>query len=303
MTNPTLGYTAKIVPELEPLARPITDAAPHPKNVRKHSIEKIAQSLEQHGQRAPIVVQSSTGLIVKGNGTHAAATLLGWDVLAQVWQEMTDDEALAFLYADNRTSDLATYDRKKLRDGLKEMLKGPGLFDSLWEVAEFEDLDEELNGATVLAQQESGARYADDGVENTARKERAALPGEKMREVPLVLTIADHAMFVERLKVLQRAFGTTGTIATVAEAIKRQAEAEAAGTQITGRALDDGAQKAIRYESLKELRDTFTSLPDEAMTRSRIYSILQHALEANRPPAAESAVLPGQASLFAEELA
>lgn len=229
-----LGYTASIAPELTALARPLADAKLHPKNIRKHRLEKIAQSLTTHGQRAPIIVQSSTGYIVKGNGTWEAAKMLGWDRIAMSVQDMNDTMALGFLYADNRASDLASYDRKKLRDGLAAMIEGPGLLDTLWEIDEFEDLDEEFRGVTTLAT--LPVSESDPVIEGGSPVEATAPdPRKKMREVPMVFTAEEHAMFTGWLTVLCGAFQVTQRQGAIYEAVRRQAIVENGGAQITGR--------------------------------------------------------------------
>lgn len=253
MTGTDFGYATNIADELKELARPLEDAHPHPDNARKHRLEKIAQSLSKHGQRSPIIVQASTGNIVKGNGTWEAAKILGWHELAMVFQEMSDEEAFAYLLDDNRPSDLASYDRKKLHAGLKRMMDGPGLLDTLWEVEEFEDLDEEFRGiATLPPKSPDGTPEQAEGVEAGGTPASPVVPGEKMREVPIVLTAADHALFVERLRILKKAFHTSSTIDTIVEAVRRQATAEAEGATMTGASLDEGAKAVAVREWANE---------------------------------------------------
>lgn len=296
---PQMGFSSKIAPELEMFRRPIGDAKLHPDNVRKHSIEKIAQSLEAHGQRALIIVHVETGYIVKGNGTQTAAQLLGWTETAQVWQSMSDEEAMAFLYADNRASDLATYDRKKLRDGLAAMVGQPGFFDTLWSIEEFEDLDEELAGSTILEPTESKAEFATaDGGE--IKHERAALPGEKMREVPMVLTIADYDLFKERLAILQKAFGTGGSIVTILEAVKRQADLEMGDGAQLGKVLTDDEVYAIKREVVKELRDYFLALgPDQTHSGTQVAARLETVIP-YRQSVAQASIAEGQIGIMDE---
>ena len=95
----------------------VEDLVPDPENVRRHSarnVEAVAASLERFGQRKPIVVHR--GVVIAGNATLAAAISLGWDRLATVAlpEDWTEAEAKAFAIADNRTSDLATWDYEDL---------------------------------------------------------------------------------------------------------------------------------------------------------------------------------------------
>lgn len=294
MTESLMGYTAKIAPELQSFARPITDPKVHPENVRKHNIEKIAQSLEAHGQRALIIVQASTGLIVKGNGTFTAAQLLGWGEVAQSWQEMDDSQAMAFLLADNRASDLATYDRKKLRDGLAKLAADRGFFDSLWTEEELADIEDDLAGATVI-ETESKAEFATKDGE-AIKHERAALPGEKQREVPLVMSIADHEMFMGRIAILQKAFGTGGRILTIMEAVKRQAEMESGGPAATGKALTEDESYTIKRDVVKEIRDYFTTVGGGPFTATQIAARLESIVPYR--DTATTLIAEGQVGLF-----
>lgn len=266
MTDAIATFEAKIAPELGQFVRPLGDATRHPDNIRKHRIDKIAQSLRAHGQRAAIVVQSSTGLIVKGNGTHEAAELLGWTELAQIWQEMDDQQAIGFLYADNKASDFSSYDRDKTIAGLKKMVAGPGLFDTLWDVEELEDLIEAEAGATIL---EPSGSEADNVRDKPAfGTEAKGAPPERMKEIPIIMTLADHAAFVEQLKGLAKEYGTSGTIATIAEAVRRQAVGESAPV----------AERAqIRRELIVELRDYFLSLDKKSLAVSAIVARLESA--------------------------
>ena len=109
-----------IRPELKDFATPINNLKPHPNNVRQGDIGAISQSLEQHGQYRPIVVQRSTGFILAGNHTYKAAISLKWKQIAATYVDCDDEQALRILLIDNRANDLASYDDS----ALVEMLKG-----------------------------------------------------------------------------------------------------------------------------------------------------------------------------------
>ena len=94
----------------------LTKLTPHPRNVRQGDVGAISQSLTEHGQYRPIVVQRSTGQIIAGNHTYRAASSLGWKQVAVTYLDVTDEQALRILLVDNRTNDLATYDDTALTD-------------------------------------------------------------------------------------------------------------------------------------------------------------------------------------------
>ncbi len=99
----------------------LADVQPHPRNPRQGDVGAIAASMERFGVYQPIVVQRSTGYILAGNHRWKAAAALGAKTIPVVYQDVTDEEALAILVADNRTSDLATYDDRALVELLQEI--------------------------------------------------------------------------------------------------------------------------------------------------------------------------------------
>jgi ParB-like chromosome segregation protein Spo0J len=89
-----------------------------PNNARKHSdenLQAIAGSLERFGQRKPIVV-TVDNVVVAGNGTLEAARSLGWSKIdvVRVPADWSADEVKAFALADNRTAELAEWDKDVL---------------------------------------------------------------------------------------------------------------------------------------------------------------------------------------------
>ena len=95
-----------------------------PQNARKHSkrnIDTIAASLTKFGQRKPIVVHQD--VVIAGNGTLEAAKALGWHEITisrcpDAWDENT---AKAYALADNRSSDLAEWDKLVLANQLVDL--------------------------------------------------------------------------------------------------------------------------------------------------------------------------------------
>lgn len=104
---------------------------PDPENARTHSpenLEAIAKSLEHFGQRKPIVVaRASDGsnrlVVIAGNGTLEAAIGLGWSELAvaEVPEEWDADRARAYAIADNRSAELAEWDKVQLASALVDL--------------------------------------------------------------------------------------------------------------------------------------------------------------------------------------
>jgi len=102
----------------------IDDLDLDPRNARKHdskNLKAIADSLEQFGQRKPIVVWGKT--VVAGNGTMVAARSLNWTeiTIARVPDDWSADQVKAYALADNRSAELAEWDEQVLTEQLKEL--------------------------------------------------------------------------------------------------------------------------------------------------------------------------------------
>ncbi len=111
---------------LRNLATPIGQLHPDPDNVRTHderNLDAILASLERFGQQAPVVYVRRQGkkIVVKGNGLLAAAKALGWSHLAAAKSGLKGHDLRAYAIADNRTTDLSTFDADLLAAQLQEL--------------------------------------------------------------------------------------------------------------------------------------------------------------------------------------
>ena len=109
-------YSASM--KLESIA--IDDIHLDPANVRTHgkkNADALIGSLTRFGQQKPIVINESN-IVLAGNGTFQAAKSLGWTHIECVRTELGDMEAVAYAIADNRTAELAEWDK----DGLAMVL-------------------------------------------------------------------------------------------------------------------------------------------------------------------------------------
>jgi ParB-like chromosome segregation protein Spo0J len=109
--QPDLSHIAE---DLRANAVPIDECSLDPQNANKHgeeSIAGIAVMLSEFGQRTPIVINSKTGHIAKGNGTWLAAKRLGWKWIARV--RITDDaiRTMAYALGDNRSAELSEWNQ------------------------------------------------------------------------------------------------------------------------------------------------------------------------------------------------
>lgn len=117
------------MPNLEVVDLPLADLHPFHKNPRKGNVQVIADSLRVNGQYKPIVVNRGTltgrpNEILAGNHTYAAAHRLGWGTMDAVLIDVDEEQAQRIVVADNRSSDLGTYDNEllaELLDGLADL--------------------------------------------------------------------------------------------------------------------------------------------------------------------------------------
>lgn len=102
-----------IAEPLRPLARPITEFRLLEGNPRRGDVAACKRSLKRFGQRKPIVVRDD-GTVEAGNTTLKAALELGWTEIAVAAFGDDDATAKAFALADNRTSELGSFDMAAL---------------------------------------------------------------------------------------------------------------------------------------------------------------------------------------------
>lgn len=197
----------------------------HPRNVRRGNVNVLMTSLRKFGQMSPLLVQKSSGHIVKGNHTWEAAFNLNWTHIAANVEDMDDDTAYAYLLADNRASDLADYDKEALARNLQTLADSGKLQDSLWTADDMDDVVSSIGVLETIAQEFKGD-FSDDPKTRAERQERELTRiAPKMREIPVVITLDQHRIFMEQIKVLQKAWFTGGAIETILLAVAKEAEA------------------------------------------------------------------------------
>jgi ParB-like chromosome segregation protein Spo0J len=195
---------------------PIDQLIPYPGNARIHNLAAITDSLTVNGQYRPLLAQRTTRHVLVGNGTLEAATQLGWTHIQTMWADVDDQAARRIVLADNRTTDLATYDESALVALLEPLgvdLAGTGYT--------MDDLETLLGPATIPP-----APFEGDFAESQAETERrrntgTALASQGYREVILVLRQDQLDTFTDHIARLREAWATESTTATVLEAITR----------------------------------------------------------------------------------
>ena len=103
---------------------PLAQLKPDPRNARVHSkkqIRQIARSIESFGFNMPILIDGENN-IVAGHARVLAAKLLGLaEAPAVRLEHLTEAQRRAFAIADNRLTEIASWDDRLLGETLKEL--------------------------------------------------------------------------------------------------------------------------------------------------------------------------------------
>ena len=104
--------------------RAISDLKADPKNARVHSarqVRRIAESISAFGFNVPVLVDASDGIFA-GHGRILAAKRLGLkEVPTIALDHLNEAQRRAFMIADNRLSEIASWDDQLLGEQLKEL--------------------------------------------------------------------------------------------------------------------------------------------------------------------------------------
>jgi DNA modification methylase len=111
-------------PPLQILYRRIDELKPDPANPRHHSkkqIRQIAASVKAFGFNVPVLIDHH-GNVLAGHGRLLACHELGWtEVPAVCLDHLSAAQARAFMIADNRLAEIATWDDRLLAEQLKDL--------------------------------------------------------------------------------------------------------------------------------------------------------------------------------------
>jgi DNA modification methylase len=136
----------------------VEDLKPFEGNAREHDAEQVRllqKSMKQYGLAALPVVQQGTLRILAGHGRVEALKASGHGevVIPVIAVDLSDKDATAYTIADNRLTDLSTWNIPQLRDQLHELeesgfdLEAAGFTDEAWEALqdlEFLETDDAL---------------------------------------------------------------------------------------------------------------------------------------------------------------
>lgn len=98
----------------------------HPRNVNQGDVGAICESMQRNGTYGCVSVQVSTKHICRGNHTVLALQSLGYTEARVEWLDISDEEALRILIADNRIPELAHRDDQDVANLLSELAETEG---------------------------------------------------------------------------------------------------------------------------------------------------------------------------------
>lgn len=215
----------KVAEQLMPMLIEIDSVQPHPRNARQGNIEGIGDSLERFEQLKPIVVNAER-FIIAGNHTWRGAKAKGWTHIAALFPtHLTPDEETAFLLADNRLPDTATWDDQALVALLEEQMEKGNLEGTGYGADDVEDLIAALGEVPELPSEATGADFAEDP---SATAERWAGRNEgNTREVLLLVPKDRYDTFKEQVSRLMGRYDLDSAALTVLAAVEQADQQEA----------------------------------------------------------------------------
>lgn len=214
--------SAHIAASLQPLAEPLATLRKHPDNYRRGDVEGIRSSLRRFGQLRPILVQASTRYIVAGNHTFQAAQDENWSDIAAAVVDMSDEDALAYLVADNAHSDNASNDDESLLAAL-EKIQSTGQLEGIgYSADEVDDLIAAIEGARSTDVEQFTGGYAEDPDATAARWE--GRDEGQNKEVVFLLPHEDYEQFRLDLEVLKAEHGTDSMARAIYLTVRERAQ-------------------------------------------------------------------------------
>lgn len=123
-TGKRIDAIGRIESDLYGLVIPVDELIYDPYQTQEHdqrSISEIKRSFSAHGQKKPIVIERSTGVIKAGNGTVEAVKDLGWTHIAAVRSDDLESDLRAYAMDDNRTSQFSKWIGEKVISELSSL--------------------------------------------------------------------------------------------------------------------------------------------------------------------------------------
>jgi ParB-like chromosome segregation protein Spo0J len=173
----------------------------HPENPRTGDIGVIVQSIEKNGWYGTIVAQRSTNYVLAGNHRLLAAHALNLPTVPVYWVDVDDTTARRIMLADNRASDIATYDDAALADLLRLVQEDDGtLYGTGFDE---DDLAALLHDLDVFSPTTGTLTPDIPSVEERALD----IEDKGIRSIIIPFAMSEYNVVVERFAVLRKQYG------------------------------------------------------------------------------------------------
>jgi len=93
----------------------------NPRRMDAEGIQKLQRSIERFGFRAPIIAQKGTNMVIAGHKRLKAALEAGLEQVPVIFVEMSDEDAKAYMIADNRLAEESRWDYGLLSSLIEEL--------------------------------------------------------------------------------------------------------------------------------------------------------------------------------------
>ena len=199
---------------------PLDAVTPHPRNANQGDVGAISESMKANRVYGAILVQKSTGLIIKGNHTWYAARANKEPEIPVFFVDVDDETATRILLVDNRTSDLRTYDKDQLAELLEGLSAATGSLTGTGFDMEFlDDLLAEIRPLEMDIEKQDGQRIPT--FDPLAPTEDFKPPmASTTRQIMLILTEDQTTEFLNAVEILKPVYGTDNVTDTVIKALE-----------------------------------------------------------------------------------
>ena len=174
----------------------LAEIKPYWRNPRNNerAVDAVKQSIEKYGFNSPLVLDTDN-VIIAGHTRYKALIQLGWKKAPCVVVDLPADKAKEFRIADNKTSELATWDMDNLIPELREI----GDLDDLQIYFQNVDLDNLLEISATVKLPTGDDIAAKELQQNTQFTEASS--NAQGNYVEVFCPDCAHAFYVDKLEI------------------------------------------------------------------------------------------------------